>query len=508
MEGQIRVLKDALETRLGVTVASNHNILAWVVEFAGTLINRYEVGHDGKTPYERLRGKSSRLLGLEFGELVNFRRTPVGNRLAKLDSLWSDGVFLGYKAVSGEMIIGTAAGVFRTRTVKRKALEHRWHQRNLDFVGGVPWRTSPEQDEAEEIMPAVDIGMEMPEVDVQRPALEERERVPRRLYIRSKDITKFGATVDCKGCVATLRGAGGVPHSDSCRKRLTEEIARRDEGNRVQRARQRELEFYEKAIRDTDEGGTKRKNEEHDLDQREAKRRNEEVPIMRDVDHEGRGQKRPAEGSADESRDSNETEGDVQMDLVDISFAAYEEYGGLRMVACREPEEDMRESDEQFQEEDEGDEDWCAGGGFKDDRTGKALDPTKVRAAREEELKELDRRVWVETDVQECWDKKGRAPIGVRWVDVDKGFGVYRSRLVAKDFRPPSRVNDKEGLFAATPLLELVKMVITRKARNNNSWTSARPTCTHPCKRKSTWTCRPKRRKQENVHDCCTPCMG
>ena len=45
------------------------------------------------------------------------------------------------------------------------------------------------------------------------------------------------------------------------------------------------------------------------------------------------------------------------MDLVDISFASYEEYGGLRIVACREPEEDMRESDEQFQEEDEGDED-------------------------------------------------------------------------------------------------------------------------------------------------------
>ena len=271
-----------------------------------------------------------------------------------------------------------------------------------------------------------------------------------------------------KDVFAPLRGAGGVPHSDSCCKRLTEEIAQGDEGNRVQRARQRELEFYEKAIRDTDEGGTKRKNEEHDLDQREAKRRNEEVPIMRDVDDEGRGQKRPAEGSADESRDTNETEGDVQMDLVDISFAAYEEYGGLRMVACREPEEDMRESDEQFQEEDEGGEDWRAGGGFKDDRTGKALDPTKVRAAREEGLKELDRRVWVEADVKECWDKKGRAPIGVRWVDVDKGFDVYRSRLVAKDFRPRSRVNDKEGLFAATPPLEFVKMVTRWAARNNN----------------------------------------
>ena len=167
----------------------------------------------------------------------------------------------------------------------------------------------------------------------------------------------------------------------------------------MQRARQRELEFFEKAIRETDEGGTKRKNEEHDLDHWEAKRRNEEVPIMRHVDDEGRGQKRPAEGSADESPDTNETEGDVQMDLVDISFAAYEEYGGLRMVACTKPDEDMRESDEQFQEEDEGDEDWRAGGGFKDERTGKALDPAKVRAAREEELKELDRRVWVDAGV-------------------------------------------------------------------------------------------------------------
>ena len=109
------------------------------------------------------------------------------------------------------MIIGTAAGVVRTMTVKRKALGHRWYQRNLDFVGQVPWRTSPEQDEAEDIVPAVDIVMEMPEVDVQRPALDERELVPRRHHIRS--------AVDCIGCVATLRGAGGVPHSDWCRRR-------------------------------------------------------------------------------------------------------------------------------------------------------------------------------------------------------------------------------------------------------------------------------------------------
>ena len=57
--------------------------------------------------------------------------------------------------------------------------------------------------------------------------------------------------------------------------------------------------------------------------------------------------------------------------------------------------------------------------------------------------------------------------MGVRWVDVDKGFGVYRSRLVAKDFKPKSKVNDQEGLFAATPLLELVKMLILKAARGS-----------------------------------------
>ena len=77
----------------------------------------------------------------------------------------------------------------------------------------------------------------------------------------------------------------------------------------------------------------------------------------------------------------------------------------------------------------------------------------KVRAAREKELKELERRAYVEADVEECMRLTGKNSIGVRWVDVDKGFGVHRIRLVTKDFRPKSRVDDVEGLYAATPPL-------------------------------------------------------
>ena len=185
--GRGRVLKDAFETRVGAQIQSNRNILAWLVEFAGTVANRCEVGRDGKTPFERLRGKQSRLIGLEFGEKVNFRRTAVVVRMAKQDSLWSDGVFLGYRSVSGEIVAGTESGVFKTRTGQRKAYEHRWHKQKMDMVGGVPWTASTSVDSEEGIMPAVDIGMEMPEVDIPRAP-------PRRLYIRAKDIERHGAT--------------------------------------------------------------------------------------------------------------------------------------------------------------------------------------------------------------------------------------------------------------------------------------------------------------------------
>ena len=43
-----------------------------------------------------------------------------------------------------------------------------------------------------------------------------------------------------------------MPHSDTCKKRLSEENEKSDEGARAKRARQRELEFYERAILESD----------------------------------------------------------------------------------------------------------------------------------------------------------------------------------------------------------------------------------------------------------------
>ena len=102
-------------------------------------------------------------------------------------------------------------------------------------------------------MPAIDIGTEMPEVQIPSVPTENQRTIPRRLYSKARDIERHGATVNCKGCVATPREQGRVPHTDTCRKRLTNKIEKRLDGERAKRARQRELDFFEHMIKDSDQ---------------------------------------------------------------------------------------------------------------------------------------------------------------------------------------------------------------------------------------------------------------
>ena len=39
-----------------------------MAEYAGFLLTRFEVGKDGKTACERIKGKAARVQGMDFGE--------------------------------------------------------------------------------------------------------------------------------------------------------------------------------------------------------------------------------------------------------------------------------------------------------------------------------------------------------------------------------------------------------------------------------------------------------
>ena len=61
---------------------------------------------------------------------------------------------------------------------------------------------------------------------------------------------------------------------------------------------------------------------------------------------------------------------------------------------------------------------------------------------------------------QEALKVKGKKPIRVRWVDVNKGDDDHpkiRSRLVAREIRAPGT----ESVFAPTPPLEALRTIIS-----------------------------------------------
>ena len=69
-EAMTRVMRSALEERWGVKLAAMHPVFAWMAEYAAVLLNRFEVGRDGKTAFERCKGKKAKVRGVEFGEAV------------------------------------------------------------------------------------------------------------------------------------------------------------------------------------------------------------------------------------------------------------------------------------------------------------------------------------------------------------------------------------------------------------------------------------------------------
>ena len=88
---------------------------------------------------------------------------------------------------------------------------------------------------------------------------------------------------------------------------------------------------------------------------------------------------------------------------------------------------------------------------FYDDLSGERLNSEMVIEARKEEMIEVNKHnVYKKAPLTKCYDATGKAPIGTRWVDVNKGDSAhpeYRSRLVAQEINTDTR----EYLFAAPP---------------------------------------------------------
>ena len=102
-----------------------------------------------------------------------------------------------------------------------------------------------------------------------------------------------------------------------------------------------------------------------------------------------------------------------------------------------------------------------------DDVPGKALDPKQVRKARQEEIDYIhEMGLYVKVPIKECYERTGKSPIIVRWIDINNGGTDnpnYRPRFVAREIN----ICKRDDLFAATPPLEALKTIIAMTATSN-----------------------------------------
>ena len=132
-------MKSQLDDRYVVRIAVEHPILTWLCEHTAYLLNRVEVVHDGKTAYERMKGKRATVLGVEFGQTIMWKQKPIGV-LRKLETQWKFGIFICIKRSSGEFLIADERGEMKcARTVRRVPLQSRLIVENLEWVKFTPW---------------------------------------------------------------------------------------------------------------------------------------------------------------------------------------------------------------------------------------------------------------------------------------------------------------------------------------------------------------------------------
>ena len=444
VEGLMRTLKSACEERMNTKIKPDDKLVIFMAEYASYLLNRLDIGKDGKTAHERCRGKRATVMAVEFGEKLLWKIRQK-SKLEKLNPRWDFGVFVGVKADSGELWVATKAGLQSVRSVRRLPLEDRWGAANKDFVKHVPWNRSGEDPDADGDLPE---GVEVPAaaggdaVDAGGAArvvlINTREPAPKEFYIKKRDVEAHGHTKGCAGCRAMFQGGTWQNHSAECRERFRGLLKDED---RVKRMEEKRKDYEDKAEEEAQRKEEKRRRKEERKAEERGKKR---VADDDALDDERIHRKAPDEGEDEEVRPAPQGEKRKAEEGLSTPGSSGDGSGGdgngMEVEAVTH-----------------------GGEGAWDDVRGGWLNRDEVRKARMEEVGYMQKeRLW---DVVPRQKADGQRVVSVKWVDTNKGTDdkpEVRCRLVARDFKGPEK--DREDLFAATPPWELKRLLMSHAA--------------------------------------------
>ena len=447
VEQYLRTLKSALDEKMAVRIDTKHPILTWLCEYAGHMMNRLEVSADGKTAYERCKGKTGEVLGFEFGEKVLWKYSQGGPKMEKINARWGYGLFIGVRPKSHELIVVDADSheIKYVRTARRIPEEQRWSADNLGWITAVPWNRGKSDAEADGEMPEFDLkagpGRRLTPGEVEDAVARGAPSIVHRAHLKKKDFETWGYTDRCGGCSSIIRGMRPQPHAEHCRRRMEKLL---EEDLRVKNAKVR-----------LDE--QRRRREEKPIAEEDAPKRRK-LEDIEDECMQAENPKRTAELFEEYmnefKRQRVEETPTQEVPSSSTGPAQYEEMNIDQIMAV-----EWMEAEKMIDE--------CVDEYAWDDVNDMELPIDKVREARREEMKYMKGKTFKVVKKSEAYKVTGKRPISTKWVDTDKSHGhgemLVRSRWVARDFKEKGE-KDREDLFSATPPLELIRYAISRQA--------------------------------------------
>ena len=78
MRGMVKVYKDQLEEKAKMKLQASDVTVLWMIRWAAMAYSRYKTGDDGKTAYERQKGRRCKLEVVPIGETVMYKNLRDG----------------------------------------------------------------------------------------------------------------------------------------------------------------------------------------------------------------------------------------------------------------------------------------------------------------------------------------------------------------------------------------------------------------------------------------------